>query len=187
MAAFMRNNGLTLAKGFIPNLHRQWFVSRIHHGELGERVPRDGGLCCSDGIAFPKGSPESKSESDARSESSAPHITRHSPWPVRRGGLALKIYKRSLSLAFCMLFFLALTLHAYGGWRAFNEQQLMHGGPQVSLTDFIGSSHFWYQSLQNWQSEFLGLGTMVLLSIWLRQKGSPQSKPVEAPHEQTGR
>jgi hypothetical protein len=217
MAAFMRNNGLALAIfGFFLLFlsaesaagYRSYNEDRKDHhwpkvsygtyigsGSFLESVMENweseflemAAYVVLTAFLFQKGSPESKSESDARSESSAPHITRHSPWPARRGGLALKIYRRSLSLAFCILFLLALMLHAYAGWRAFNEQQLMHGGPQVALTDFIGSSHFWYQSFQNWQSEFLGLGTMVLLSIWLRQEGSPQSKPVEAPHEQTGR
>jgi len=56
----------------------------------------------------------------------------------------------------------------------------------VSLLQFLGSSEFWFQSFQNWQSEFLGLGSMIVLSIFLRQRGSPESKPVDAPHSQTG-
>jgi hypothetical protein len=70
--------------------------------------------------------------------------------------------------------------------QAYNEQSAVHGGSPLSLTGFMSTSHFWFQSLQNWQSEFLGLGSMVVLSIFLRQRGSPESKPVDAAHSETG-
>jgi hypothetical protein len=216
MAAFMRNNGLTLTIfGFFLlflsaesvtgyhsyNEDRQdhhWprvsYGSYIVSGSFLESTMENweseflemAAYVVLTAFLFQKGSPESKSPIDTGSDESRSAVTSRSPWPVRRGGLALKIYKRSLSLAFCVLFALAFSLHAYGGWHAFNEQQQMHGERPISLPDFLGNSHFWYQSFQNWQSEFLGLGAMILLSIWLRQEGSPQSKPVEAPHEQTG-
>jgi len=62
----------------------------------------------------------------------------------------------------------------------------MHGGQAVSTLQNLGTSHFWFESFQNWQSEFLAIGAMVILSIFLRQKGSPESKPVDSPHSETG-
>jgi len=86
---------------------------------------------------------------------------------------------------FYCCFFLSFTLHALGGVQAY-EDQLQHGGASVSLTAFLHSSRFRFQSFQNWQSEFLGLGAMVVLSIFLRQRGSAESKPVDAAHSDTG-
>ncbi len=64
---------------------------------------------------------------------------------------------------------------------------MLHGGQPVSVWEFMGTAKFWFQSFQNWQSEFLAVGSLVLFSIWLRQKGSPESKPVHAPHSATGK
>jgi hypothetical protein len=77
-------------------------------------------------------------------------------------------------------------VHAIGGARAYNEEQLAHGGDTVSVIEYLGGSQFWFESFQNWQSEFLAIAMMVVLSIFLRQRGSPESKPVDAPHRQTG-
>lgn len=105
----------------------------------------------------------------------------NAPWPVRKGGLVLKIYENSLSLAFLVLFLVCFFFHAAGGARLYNQEQLRHGSnEQVSTFQYISTSRFWSESFQNWQSEFLSVGAMVLLSIWLRQKGSPESKPVDA-------
>lgn len=112
---------------------------------------------------------------------------RDAPWPVRRGDWILRVYENSLSIAFLLLFFAAFFAHAWGGMRAYNEDQREHGGASASLTEFMSSSQFWFQSLQNWQSEFLGLGSMVVLSIYLRQRGSAESKPVDAAHSETGK
>jgi hypothetical protein len=108
------------------------------------------------------------------------------PWPVRKGGLALRLYESSLSLAFLLLFLFSFALHALSGARLHNAEQLAHGQPLLSLGSYLGSARFWFESLQNWQSEFLSIALVVLLSIHLRQRGSPQSKPVDAPHDQTG-
>jgi hypothetical protein len=113
--------------------------------------------------------------------------TKDAPWPVRSGGLVLMIYEYSLSLAFFLLFAGCLVLHAAGGAREYNQEQLTHGSfEQVTTFGYMATSRFWFESLQNWQSEFLSVGMMVILSIWLRQKGSPESKPVDAPNDQTG-
>jgi hypothetical protein len=105
---------------------------------------------------------------------------------VRRGGWVLKVYENSLTLAFLLLFLVSFLLHAYGGSRDYNLQQTAHGGPVISMWQFMSTAHFWFQSFQNWQSEFLGLASIVILTIFLRQRGSPQSKPVEAAHSETG-
>jgi hypothetical protein len=135
-----------------------------------------------------KGSPESKNpggeeaDTDPRQQRDDPEA----PGPVRRGGLILTIYEHSLSLALFGLFLLSFVLHALGGHAEFNQQQLEHGAAPVSLWSFVTSSEFWFQSMQNWQSEFLAVAALAVLGIWLRQRGSPESKPVAAPHAQTG-
>jgi hypothetical protein len=135
-----------------------------------------------------KGSPESKnpdgeeSDADPRAERDNPDA----PGPVRRGGLALTLYEHSLSTALFALFLLSFVLHALGGHAEYNQQQLEHGQAAVSLWSFVTSSEFWFQSLQNWQSEFLAVAALAVLGIFLRQRGSPESKPVAAPHAQTG-
>lgn len=108
------------------------------------------------------------------------------PWPVRRGGVALVLYERSLSLALLTLFLVSFALHAVGGVRAHNEVERRHGRPPISTQEYLGTSQFWFESFQNWQSEFLSVGTLIVLSIFLRERGSSQSKPVAAAHAQTG-
>jgi hypothetical protein len=108
------------------------------------------------------------------------------PWPVRRGGLALTIYKRSLSLALFILFGLSFALHAVTGAADFSEEARAHGAQAVTALQYLGTSRFWFESFQNWQSEFLSVWAIAVFSIWLRQQGSPESKPVHAPYEQTG-
>ena len=110
------------------------------------------------------------------------------PWPVRRGGWVLKLYENSLSIAFLVLFILSLALHAVGGVEEYNQDQFEHGaaGQQLSALGYMATSRFWFESFQNWQSEFLSVGVLIVLSIFLRERGSPQSKPVHAPHAETG-
>jgi hypothetical protein len=113
--------------------------------------------------------------------------TRHrgdadAPWPVRRGGIALTLYKNSLSIAFFALFAASWLLHAQGGAVEFSGEQVEHGGQAVSTWQFIQTAEFWTQSLENWQSEFLAVAAIVMLTIYLRQQGSPESKPVHAAH-----
>jgi hypothetical protein len=137
---------------------------------------------------FQRGSAESRkpSENPADRDPSRAKQKPNAPGPVKRGGLALRIYEHSLSLTFLVLFAITFSLHALGGARAYNEEQLMHGGETVSAFEYLGTSQFWFESMQNWQSEFLALAAMVVLSIYLRERGSPQSKPVDAPHSMTG-
>ena len=108
------------------------------------------------------------------------------PWPVHRGGWILRLYRNSLAIAFFGLFFASLWLHAAGGARLESLERVAHGKEPIGTLAFMGTSQFWFESLQNWQSEFLGVGAIVVLSIFLRQQGSPQSKPVDEPHSETG-
>jgi hypothetical protein len=111
----------------------------------------------------------------------------NAPWPVRHGGWPLAIYQRSLSLAFLTLFAASFALHAASGSRAYNAEQSMSGGTDHTTGwSYLTRSQFWFESLQNWQSEFLAVAAIVLLSIVLRQHGSPESKPVHATHAETG-
>jgi hypothetical protein len=138
---------------------------------------------------FQRGSAESKNPDQSMPTDRDPRTSPHkdkAPWPVRRGGWVLRVYENSLCIAFALLFLAAFFVHAWGGMHAYNEDQRRHGEETVSFAQFLGNSQFWFQSLQNWQSEFLGLGSMIVLSIFLRQRGSPESKPVDAPHSETG-
>jgi hypothetical protein len=136
-----------------------------------------------------RGSAESKSldEDEPQDEDPAKHRDDPDvPWAVRRGGVALRLYSHSLSIAFFVLFGLSWLVHAMGGAREYSEEQLAHGGHAVTTWAFVKTSEFWFQSFQNWQSEFLAVAAIVALSIFLREKGSPESKPVHAPHAETG-
>jgi hypothetical protein len=104
---------------------------------------------------------------------------------VRRGGPILTAYEHSLSTALLLLFVVSFLLHAAGGARAYSQEQILHGGEAVSLLGYLATSQFWFESFQNWQSEFLSIAVVVVLSIFLRERGSPESKPVAAPHGET--
>lgn len=108
------------------------------------------------------------------------------PWPVRVGGIWLKLYEHSLAIAFSLLFLVSFFLHLDGSWRHEIVQRQLEGEPPLGLWDHLVSAQFWFESFQNWQSEFLAVAALVILTIFLRQKDSPQSKPVTAPHRQTG-
>jgi hypothetical protein len=109
------------------------------------------------------------------------------PGPVRRGGWRLALYQHSLGLTFAALFLFSIAMHAIGGLATYNSDQHDHQEPAVTLAQFLVTSRFWFESFQNWQSEFLSLGMMVVCTIWLRQRGSAESKPVHAPHTETGK
>jgi hypothetical protein len=136
-----------------------------------------------------KGSAESKPLDEPDESAEDPRDKQHErgvPWPVRRGSWALWLYERSLAIAFGLLFILSFALHAYGGVLLENEERLKDGLPPQSSFEFVVSSQFWYESFQNWQSEFLSIFAVVVFTIFLRQRGSPQSKPVASPHSETG-
>ncbi len=136
-----------------------------------------------------RGSSESKDPDKEEAVDADPRQAQndpHAPWPVRRGGVWLGLYSHSLLITFVLLFVGSFALHAIGGAEDYSSEQLQHGGQAVSAIAYIGTSRFWFESFQNWQSEFLALFSMVVLSIFLREKGSPESKPVASPHSETG-
>lgn len=138
---------------------------------------------------YQKGSAESKDPDRIERVDLIPEQARtdkRAPYPVRRGGWILKIYQNSLTLAFAVLFLISFVLHAIGGAKIYNQEQAQHNQPQTTTIGYLATSRFWFESFQNWQSEFLSIAAMVYLTIYLRQKGSPESKPVDAPHTDTG-
>jgi hypothetical protein len=139
---------------------------------------------------YQKGSPESKDpEDDADPVDNDPSLQRNrpgAPWPVRRGGVWLWLYSRSLSLTFFAMFAVSFYLHGRHGAREYNDDAREHGEPPVTTLGYMETSRFWFESLQNWQSEFLSLAGMVYLSVYMRQRGSAESKPVATPHQESG-
>jgi len=133
-------------------------------------------------MLFQRGSSESRDPDEER-EGGSPLVRREDPL-LRR--LAALIYSYSLTLALSLLFLGSFVGHFFGSWRQANEDAALHGAPPVPLGSYIADAGFWFQSFQNWQSEFLSTALLVLLSIWLRHHGSPESKPVTAPDHQTG-
>lgn len=129
---------------------------------------------------FQKGSAESNDPDEPRKPE--PPLTKRSPWAARRGGWVRKLYEHSLSLALALMFLVSFILHAINGAKLRNEEETAQGQPAQSVVEYMGTSRFWFESFQNWQSEFLAIGTMVVLSIFLREKDSPESKPVNMPH-----
>ena len=134
-----------------------------------------------------RGSSESKDpdkeesvDEDPRRAQDRPDV----PWPVRVGDPVLKLYEHSLAIAMLLLFLFSFIAHAIGGAREYSQEQLAHGGQAISTLEFMRTSEFWFQSLQNSQSEFLAVFSIVVLSIFLRQR-LPESKPVAAPHHET--
>lgn len=132
---------------------------------------------------YQKGSAESKKLGGPEAVDRDPRRFKNrvdAPWSVKRGGLILRLYENSLTLAFLLLFLVSFFLHGVGGRGNYNEEQLLHGQPAMSLLSYMTSGRFWFESFQNWQSEFLAIGCMVVFSIFLRQRGSPESKPVDS-------
>jgi hypothetical protein len=108
------------------------------------------------------------------------------PWPAARGGLWRRLYGQTLAAALLVLCVLSFLIHWRASWLQHLEQARAEGEPLPGFVRYLGESQFWFESCQNWQSEFVSVLAVVLLSIVLRQKDSPQSKAVEAPHRQTG-
>jgi hypothetical protein len=135
---------------------------------------------------YQKGSPESKSPEHEEDVDEDPRLRRcdpRAPWPVRKGGVILWLYSHSLSIAFVLLFVLSFVIHAFGGAEAYSEQQQQHGLPEIGMLAYMGTARFWFESFQNWESEFLSLAAMVYFVVWLREKGSAESKRVAAANE----
>lgn len=134
-----------------------------------------------------KGSSESKDFDKEEEVNREPSATRkNAPWPVKKGGWILAFYKHSLTISLLVLFLTSLGIHFYGSLKDENEQLSLKGMPLESASHYISDSRFWFESFQNWQSEFLSVFAIVMLSIYLRQIGSSQSKPVDASNMETG-
>jgi hypothetical protein len=138
-----------------------------------------------------RGSPESKPldqrgrESD-REQKIAEHSGSDSPAWARTRGLRLAVFSRSLGLVMGLIFLASWAAQSVAGHIAYNEQLLGDLEDPIGWLEYVFSADFWSRTLQNWQSEFLAVGSMVVFSIYLRERGSPESKPVGAPHHCTG-
>ncbi len=140
-------------------------------------------------LLIQRGSPESRDPDGPNPVDEVPDPSRagpDAPWPVHRGGLVLRLYSHSLSIALGLLFVLSFGMHLIGSARRMSEEAMRHGEPMVSAAEALLKPEFWFESLQNWQSEFLSIAVLVLLGIVLRERGSPESKPVAEPHAKTG-
>ena len=138
-----------------------------------------------------RGSTESKQVDKAGRESDedqriGEHAQAKAPRWAKVKDWRLKIYENSLGLAMLAIFFGTWFAQSLTNWTAHNSRQTEHGEPVVTWVSFVVTADFWNRTLQSWQSEFLALATMAAFSIYLRQRGSPESKPVGAPHDETG-
>ena len=138
-----------------------------------------------------RGSPESKPLDAAGRESDedqqvGSHAGPRSPRWARTGGLRTALYGNSLLIVMTTIWLGSWLAQSIAGASGYNADQLDHQAATVSWLGYLGSSDFWSRTLQNWQSEFLAVGSMAILSVYLRQRGSPESKPVGAPHDATG-
>jgi hypothetical protein len=107
-------------------------------------------------------------------------------WRHRGRAVREMLYANSLSIALFGLFAASLTLHAVTGVAAANQEHIEHHEPLMGVWQYTASAQFWFESFQNWQSEFLAVGALLVLSVFLRQRHSPESKPVAEPNERTG-
>jgi hypothetical protein len=138
-----------------------------------------------------RGSSESKKPGEEGTESDREqkigrHADEDSPAWARTGGLRTAVFARSLGLLMGALFLLTWAASSVAGWAAYNSEQLGEREDPVSYLGYLGAPDFWNRSFQNWQSEMLAVGSMAVFSVYLRQRGSPESKPVGAPHAVTG-
>ena len=138
-----------------------------------------------------KGSPESKEldkvgrESDEDQKIGA-HAEKDSPAWAKAGGWRTRVYSSSLAIVVGLIFIASWLVQSVAGWAAFNEERLQNLQDPLSWGAYLANADFWSRTLQNWQSEFLAVGSFCILSVYLRQRGSSQSKPVGASHTATG-
>jgi hypothetical protein len=138
-----------------------------------------------------RGSPESKPvdkvglESDEEQKVGR-YAEERSPLWAKVGGWRTRVYSHSLALVMGVLFAMSWGAQSVAGWARYNAEQLGDFADPVRWSAYLGSPDFWNRSLQNWQSEFLAVGSMAVLSVYLRERGSPESKPVGGPHAVTG-
>ena len=138
-----------------------------------------------------EGSPESKELDKAGTESEkdqliGEHALPDSPLWARVGGVRTWLFSNSLLIVMGVIFLGSWFAQSVTGWSAYNSEQIEHESSELTYSQYVGSADFWQTTLQNWQSEFLAVGSMAVFAIYLRQRGSPESKPVGAPHSATG-
>jgi membrane protein implicated in regulation of membrane protease activity len=138
-----------------------------------------------------RGSPESKEPGDEgrmsdKDQLVGEHAKRNSPAWAKVGGWRRWLYSRSLTVVMGTIFVLSWLAQSIGGWSTYNASQLRSYEHPVAWLGYVGSADFWSRTLQNWQSEFLAVGSMAVLAVYLRERGSAESKPVGAPHDATG-
>ncbi len=137
-----------------------------------------------------KGSNESKApeslglETDEKQRVKG-HAPKDAPRWAKLGDWRLTLYSYSFTIVMGVIFLATWLGQSFASLSIYNDEQAQHGKPESSWATYVTSSDFWERSLQNWQSEFLAIGTMVVFTIYLRQRGSPESKPVGAPHTET--
>jgi hypothetical protein len=134
---------------------------------------------------YQKGSSESNPLPEEKKEKKTRPVTKDSPWPARVGGVALRIYENSLFIILIGIFIVFFFLHAYGSLQDYNTEAVIKGESLLKFWQYLGHSKFWFESFQNWQSEFISIAAIVLFSVFLRQKGSSQSKEVNTPNTET--
>jgi hypothetical protein len=137
-----------------------------------------------------RGSAESKPPEEAGQESDQKeriggYADPDAPAWAKARGWRTAIYSHSLLLTMAAIFLASWFAQSVTAWRSFNEEQSQHGAATVSWGTYLLDPDFWEKTLQNWQSEFLAVGTMAVFTIYLRSRGSPESKPVGAPHRET--
>jgi hypothetical protein len=138
-----------------------------------------------------RGSPESKpvdetGGEDDKKQQVGRHASAQSPRWARAGGWRTTLYSNSLGILMGLFFLGSWGAQLVAGTSAYNSERLQNLLAPLSMPQYALSANFWNRTLQNWQSEFLAVGSMVVFSIYLRQRGSPESKPVGAPHAETG-
>ena len=138
-----------------------------------------------------RGSPDSKEVERRGRESDAEQrvgtfADEHSPLAARVGGVRLRIYQHSLFLVMISIFFASWIVQSLDGWSAHNQDLAEHRLPPVGWLGYVGSATFWESTLQNWQSEFLVIGSVAVFAVYLRERGAAGSKPVGAGEDETG-
>ena len=138
-----------------------------------------------------RGSPESKEPGQEgretlKEQKIGEHAEEDSPDWAKPRGIKTFVYSNSLLIVMAIIFFGSWFAQSVTGWTAFNAEQADHHEVAVSWWSYVGSASFWEATLENWQSEFLAVGSFVAITVFLRQRGSPESKPVGAPHRATG-
>lgn len=156
---------------FLQYLSSGHFLSALFENWESEFLQMSAYVCLT-AYFFQRGSAESK-DPDALSDK-------------RQRDRAHPLYAYSLGIVLATLFLASFALHLVFSARAAGEDALRHGGLPVRILEHVGDAEFWFESFQNWQSEFLSTMVLVVLSIFLRYRGSPESKPVNAPNSQTG-